>query len=475
MKKTLALAAAALLASSAWARMPEASDITIRDFNAAHEADRLNVALTYDLANLPTGTNIETRLTPLVCGATDTVALRPVIVAGRNRMIQAHRTGALKGPVEYYRSGKTKNISYSDNTQWQQWMENATIDLLVENLGCCESRKTLADRPLARLDMGERQYETALEFVTPTEERVKIRNAKGVANVDFQLNKTNILPDYRNNPAELAKIRATVDSIKLDPDTKITKLTITGYASPEGSYANNERLAKGRTEALAEYVRKLYTFPKDLMKTSWVAEDWAGLKTFVSGSNLSNKKAILAIIDSSLEPDAKDAKIRNSYPSDYDYMLRTWYPALRHSEYVVEYEVKKYTDPKEIAKVFAKAPGKLSLRELFIYAETLDPQSKEFADVFYTAAKLAPEDATANLNAGNCSLREGNLKAAAAYLAKAGDTPQAAYARGVLAAKQGEYEKAKELFDAAKRGGIDTTAALAALTRMTAPEVIQLD
>ena len=138
----------------------------------------------------------------------------------------------------------------------------------------------------------------------------------------------------------------------------------------------------------------------------------------------------------------------------------------------MEYEVRNYTDPAEIARVFKKNPSNLSLRELFIYAETLDPKSAEYADVFQTAAKMYPEDETANLNAANCAIMRGDYQEATAYLAKAGDTPQATYARGVLAAKTGDYAKATQLFNKAGEMGIDISDARRVLERATAPDVV---
>ncbi|MDE6255448.1 MAG: hypothetical protein K2M39_04575, partial [Muribaculaceae bacterium] len=244
MKRTIIFAACAIAASSLWARMPEASDVTITDITAARDGSNLNLAFNLDLSKMPKGINTETRLIPVVKAGNDSIRLESVTIAGRNRMIQAQRTGAVKSDAtKYYRSGKVKDIPYSTTIEYQSWMDNANIDLVVENLGCCESRKTVADRPLARLNMGERPIDMTLEYVTPVEERVKMRNARGEAYIDFVVNTTNIRPDYRNNPRELDKIRATIDSVKSDPDTKITSLTISGYASPEGSYANNERLA----------------------------------------------------------------------------------------------------------------------------------------------------------------------------------------------------------------------------------------
>ncbi|MDE7442239.1 MAG: hypothetical protein K2M69_08750 [Muribaculaceae bacterium] len=472
MKRPLIIAACALTAASMWARMPEASDVAISDISAAHDGSRLNVAFNLDLSKLPKGINNETRLIPVVKAGNDSVRLESVTLAGKNRWIQAERTKAINNAdTKFYRAGKVTQIPYSTSVEWADWMENADIDLVVENVGCCESRKTVAGRPLARLNMGQRPADIALEFVTPVEERVKMRNAKGEAYIDFVVNKTDIRPDYRNNPRELAKIRATIDSIKSDEDTKITSLSISGYASPEGSYANNERLAQGRTEALADYVRNLYTFPRNLMKTSWTAEDWAGLRQMVEKSDIEHKEGILFIIDSDMDLDAKDRKIYSDYPKEYNYMLLNWYPALRHSDYTVEYEIRKYTDPKEIAQVFRKNPAKLSLRELFIYAETLDPKSPEYADVFEVAARMYPQDETANLNAANCAMMRDDFTAAANYLKKAGDTPQAIYARGVLAAKTGKYEEAAKLFEKAGKMGIDITDAMSTLKKLTAPEV----
>lgn len=473
MKRLIISAVVALAVSPALARMPQASDVAVKDFSARRDGPRLNLSFLLDLAKLPKGANNETRLTPVIRTPGDSVALRSVTVAGRNRMIQARRTGSIDdASTTFYAAGKTACIPYEASVAWEPWMQDADIDLRLENVGCCQSRRTLAGRPMATLDMGPRPFEVALEYATPVEERVKIRQEKGEAYVDFVVNRTNILPDFRNNPAELRKIRATIDSVKSDPDTRITRLSITGYASPEGPYANNERLAKGRTEALAEYVRKLYTFPADLMETAWVAEDWAGLRRRVEGSSLPRKKGILAVIDSPLEPDAKDRRLRDDFPADYQYMLANFYPALRHSDYAVEFEVRKYSDPAEIAKVFARNPSRLSLRELFIYAGTLDPRSREYADVFYAAARMYPADQTANLNAGNSALASGDLALAEAYLDKAGDTPRAQYARGVLAARRGDYAKASDYFAEAARGGVDTREAEAALARMRDPEVI---
>ncbi len=91
----------------------------------------------------------------------------------------------------------------------------------------------------------------------------------------------------------------------------ITEINIHGYASPEGSYANNTRLAEGRAASLKEYV-KVSTLSPTRCSHQCNPEDWAGLRRLVEESTLPEKNEILAIIDNpNLEPDPRTTKSRN--------------------------------------------------------------------------------------------------------------------------------------------------------------------
>ena len=114
-------------------------------------------------------------------------------------------------------------------------------------------------------------------------------------------------------------------------------------------------------------------------------------------------------------------------------------------------------------------PRKLSLSEMYIAAQTMTPGSDEFNETFELAAKMFPEDQTANLNAANAALSRGDLVSAAKYLSKAGNSQEAQYARGVLAAQQKDYKKAKEIFSSVNfpqaRKAIDTLDAVTSQTK----------
>ncbi len=70
------------------------------------------------------------------------------------------------------------------------------------------------------------------------------------------------------------------------------------------------------------------------------------------------------------------------------------------------------------------------------------------------AVRLYPEAPEANLNAGVTALSFGDFEKAGRYLAKAGNCPEAVYARAILAARQGDLEGARSGLVEAERLGV---------------------
>ena len=202
------------------------------------------------------------------------------------------------------------------------------------------------------------------------------------------------------------------------------------------------------------HIQQLYRFAEGVISTDYEPEDWAGLRRYVEASNLTHREEILALIASDMEPDAKEAKIRRTYPEEYRFLLQNCYPALRHTDYRIDYTIRSFSDVEEIRRLIRTQPQKLSLNEFFLAARNCDPGSEEFVSIFETAAHMYPDDPTANLNAANAALGRGDLKRAEGYLSKSGSSPEAVYARGVLAVLNGDRESARRLFDQAARAGI---------------------
>ena len=253
----------------------------------------------------------------------------------------------------------------------------------------------------------------------------------------------------------MGKIESTIDSVRNDSDITITQVWLKGFASPESPYRHNTDLAIGRTAAVKKHIEQLYNFADSTIVTDYEPEDWGGLRDYVEKSVLAHRTEIIALIDSDMEPDAKEAKIKRSYPNEYRTLLRNCYPALRHTDYRIDYVIRKFNDVEEIARIMAERPQKLSLNEFYLVARKYEPGTEEFTDVFQTAVRMYPNDETANLNAANAAIRRDDFAAARRYLDKAGDSAEAVYARGALAIREKDYDAAREYLAKAKEMGLE--------------------
>ena len=429
--------------------------IEIKDLNIARNEGNLFISMRMDVTALDVKSDEEIILTPALKSSEETFVNLPAVrINGRNRYYHHLRNDKLADEPYFYRTGKVDEIHYQAMTPYAEWMDNASVVMGEDLCGCCSELLMNNDDLLTQLDMAPKVFEPLFVYVQPEVETVKTRNVKGSAFIDFPVNQTVIYPEYRNNPSELKKIQQTIDVVKNDPDTRITAISIKGYASPEGSYANNTRLAKGRTEALKKYVQELYHFDPSIFTTAYEPEDWEGLERYVEASDLADKEGILDLIAGDEEPDRKDASIKRRYPDTYAFLLKNCYPALRHSDYTVEYIVRSYTDVEEAKRIMKTAPGKLSLQEFYTIANTYESGTPAYNEVFETAVRMYPDDETANLNAANVAMNKRDLTAARNYLKKAGTGKEAEYARGVLAALEGNYAEAQTHLQQAKAMGV---------------------
>jgi hypothetical protein len=169
---------------------------------------------------------------------------------------------------------------------------------------------------------------------------------------------------------------------------------------------------------------------------------------------LEHRAEILTIIDGTLEFDSKEWAIKSRYPNDYQLLLSQCYPALRHTDYRIAYNIRSYQDVTEIERIMHSQPQKLSLNEFYVVAQAYEPGSDQFTEVFETAVRMYPTDATANLNAANAAIRRDDYVNAERYLARAGNTPEAAYAHGALAIRRGDFQSALYWLNEARDLGI---------------------
>lgn len=433
--------------------------VCISGLKMERTGEYIAVDMNLDLKDLAVDGNRAVLLTPKLVNGNDSLDLPSIGIYGRRRYYFYVRNSENmltdKTETSYKASEKPDDIAYHNIVSYAEWMNGATLTLHRSDYGCCN---TLLAEQDGTLGYHTETFFPELVYVHPQTEMVKSRSLEGTAFIDFPVNQTVIYPDYRRNTVELGKIQATIDSVRSDKDVTITQVWLKGYASPESPYAHNKELAVGRTEALKRYIQQLYKFGDGIIATDYEPEDWAGLRRYVEQSNIGHKEEILALIDSDMDPDAKEWKIKRTYPEEYRFLLQSFYPALRHTDYRIAYDIRSYNDAGEIRRVMRDSPQKLNLNEFYIAAQAYEPGSDEFTEVFETAVRMFPNDETANLNAANAAMRRDDLAEAERYLAKAGDTPEAIYARGALAIRRKDYDTARRYLGEAKALGLEQAA-----------------
>lgn len=302
-----------------------------------------------------------------------------------------------------------------------------------------------------------------LPMIMPDAEDTKMRQLHGHAFLDFPVNETIIYPSYRKNPSELAKIKASVDSVMFDKSVNVTRITLHGYASPESPYSNNTRLAMGRTEALKNYLMRNYNFPPGVFQCDYTPEDWDNLKGFLLNPDSRKTKGsfwydsqsyeetpevpfsirmhrdrLLEVIDRQMDPDAKEEVLKKVGGGEpYRWLLQHVYPGLRHTDYTIDYVVEAYK-PDKSRKLIYTHPEALSLEEMYKVAVSYEEKSEDWLDALLIAARQFPDDPRANLNAACGCLMTKRIKDAKKFLKKAGTLKEARYVNDVIRAMEGD-------------------------------------
>lgn len=445
-----------LLSFSAELLSQNVGNLTMENARMAKSGDFMAVMMDVQMDELEVRNGKAFLLTPSIMKGDSLLTLQSIGVYSYNRWFYYKRNGDTmisgRDEISYRDNATPDRLSYETVVPYHEWMDGAELSVTLKEYGCCEKVMNMWEALLARYDG---PYYPKPVYVAPEVETHKYRQISGSAFVDFPVSETVIYPEYHNNTRELAKIRATLEDVSADAGVTIKSMSIKGFASPESPYQNNVMLASGRTEALKRYVHDLCHIPNDLIVTDFEPENWDGLRAYVDTSVLTHKSEILAIIDSDRDPDNKEWKIKTTYKEEYDFLLKNCYPSLRRSDYRIEYEVVHYTDPAEIAALIYVKPQNLSLDELYAYSQTLDKESEEFADVFEIAVRMFPDDEVANLNAALTAMSRREMRKAARYLEKAGDSPESDYARGMYEYHMGNQDKSLSFFTSAYLRGLD--------------------
>jgi tetratricopeptide (TPR) repeat protein len=235
----------------------------------------------------------------------------------------------------------------------------------------------------------------------------------------------------------------------------ITGISITGYASPDGSVGINNKLARERADAVRKYLASKGGIPAYLYSLGSGGEDWEGALWMMGQA----KPFALR--------NAATSVIRNYGPADREKQLRkldngklwTWmmkeiFPPLRRVVCKIEYNVRGF-NVDEAKRIIRTRPQQLNLGEMFVLANVYAEGSKDFEAVFETAVRLYPDDPIANLNAAASALLEKDVNKAERYLQRAQKNTPAYYNNmGALMMLRNQPAVAREYFQRAAQSNL---------------------
>ncbi len=143
-----------------------------------------------------------------------------------------------------------------------------------------------------------------------------LRKEKGALFVHFDLGKSQLSTDYRENKQVLDRIVDITRQIMADSTSSVKKIQLVGLASVDGNPATNERLALNRALSLQHYIQQEVTVPDSLFETVGGGEAWSEFRDQLNdivkeGTNEhADLNKVIEIIDQESDDKVRERRIK---------------------------------------------------------------------------------------------------------------------------------------------------------------------
>ena len=281
---------------------------------------------------------------------------------------------------------------------------------------------------------------------------------KQEANIKFLINAATLRTSELQS-VSMKDLVAVLKEINDDQETRALQgIEVSAYASPDGRYSLNEKLAEKRQDVSSNYLKgelKKLKMNADV-DTKFTAEDWEGFQELVSKSSLQDKDVILRVLSMYKDPEEREQHISNM-SAVYTDIKEGILPELRRARLIVNYDVIGRSDDQILAQ-YKSDPSKLSVEELVYGANTLVQDAATKKQWYETLTKQYPSDYRALNNLAQQAISNGDLAAASSYLQQAKNISKNASEvntnLALLALKSGDVSAAESYL--AQGSGADT-------------------
>ena len=274
----------------------------------------------------------------------------------------------------------------------------------------------------------------------------RINAHKQEAQIKFLVNQANLRKsELKNN--SVTEFVEMLKRINRERETLAIKdIDVLGFASPEGAYDFNDKLANKRQNTAEQYVKDQLKKTKvnTDINAKYTAEDWDGFQQLVQASNIQDKDVILRVLSMYKDPQEREQQIRNM-SAGYRELADGILPELRRSRMIINYETIGRSD-EQIQQQYVADPAQLSVDEL-LYSATLTDDVNKQEEIYKTAAKLYPADYRALNNIAALEFNKGNNDTAKEYINKVfnvlSNAPEANANLGMMALQNGDIANAE--------------------------------
>ena len=376
-------------------------------------------------------------LIPYLYNGKDTLFLDPLEVYGKNRFKRERQEYHIAGEKDWELGDnqimKGEAYSYTAQTHIKRWMKPAQLGIRRYMVGCaCENE--LEDQTLGQYLFEEPQLPPRRIISPAIAPATRIWEIGPEQEIIFKVARTEMDPKVFNNEVVFARILEAVDKIYSNPEFKVEKIQVAGYASPEGGQKFNTWLGENRANALIDYIikkRPQYGLTAEHFEMVNGEENWEGLKRLLLESDMKEKDAVAAVIDDqTLTGEQRKSKIKAMDGGRvWRKMLYDIYPHLRSARYLAVY----YNSEDDLAVGVINAANEMlrsgQVAEGYELARTESDDLRAFNTIgaalalqgkyeealtwFEKAVEVCPQEAKANIEAIKAELEYERQQAAA--------------------------------------------------------------
>ena len=281
----------------------------------------------------------------------------------------------------------------------------------------------------------------------------RINEQKQEANIKFLIQQANLRKSELKNNTVQEFVRM-LEQINRDQEgLRLNNVEVSAYASPDGGFSLNDKLAAQREKVTEQYVQQQLKKTKNLgapIDAKYTAQDWDGFQELVKASNIQDKDVIIRVLSMYKDPEEREQQIKN-ISTAFRELADGILPQLRRSRMIINYETIG-RDDEQIQQQFKADPRQLSVEEM-LYCATLKSSPAEQEEIYQATTRVYPNDARAFNNLATLAYANGNLSQAQQYVEQAqkinANLPETYANLGMIALRQGNLDEAEALISKA--------------------------